>query len=264
MGYKENKENDDISDLEIMEAKHKRKNGKKDIYDYMDMIQNWCKKNKTQFLGICAVVVVAVLVIVNIVGGNDGEKDNTKKETTNVEGTTAEESVGETEPQLTITAEAGDSELATLIGSFYHAYIISGDVNEVSKYIDSTTGIDGNRLSVNKKYIEQVSDFQCYKSDLDIIDEDYTVLIVTYKTKLYNYSELLPSIDILFLVNGDDGYRVHNLTVDDEFDKQKIENDSNFQILAQQVSDELNGLLAANAELNEVYNLYLNPVVAAE
>ena len=43
---------------------------------------------------------------------------------------------------------------------------------------------------------------------------------------------MLPSIDILFLVDGDAGYRVHNLTVADEFERQKVENDQNFQILA--------------------------------
>lgn len=89
-------------------------------------------------------------------------------------------------------------------------------------------------------------------------------MVVTYKVKLYNYEELLPSIDILFLVNGEMGYRIHNLTVDDQFDKQKITNDTNFQILSAQVSDELNTLLSANPDLNQVYNLYLNPDSSAQ
>ena len=52
---------------------------------------------------------------------------------------------------------------------------------------------------------------------------------------------------------------VTSTTVDDTFDKQKIENDSNFQILSNQVASELTALLQNNGELNEVYNLYLNP-----
>lgn len=57
---------------------------------------------------------------------------------------------------------------------------------------------------------------------------------------------------------------MHNLTVADEFERQKVENDQNFQILAKNAAEELNALLAANSELNEVYNLYLHPETSAQ
>lgn len=270
--HEKNSENTE-NDIKIIEARHRtsserrnmnqnNKKQKKDIYDLIDLIKDFCRKNKKQVLIIIILLVVIAAVVAAGIGScsRRQERENGKeKETTTQAEATSPEAEPETEPQLTLQPEAEDSEIAQLIASFYNAYIISGDVNEVGKYIDSANSVDANRLSINKKYIESVSGFSCYKSDLDIVDDKYTILIVTYKVKLYNYDELLPSIDILFLVNGEAGYKVHNLTVDDEFDRQKIENDQNFQILAGNVSNELSGLLAANPELNEVYNLYLNP-----
>lgn len=285
MGYNSNYNNgtnrdNTEHDIQIIEARHKtaserrkmnqngNKKNKKDIYDIMDMIKEFYHKNRKPVLaGTLIVVILIVLIAVSIGGCNKNKKTGVSSagkseeaSTSDVTGDTSETAAEtETEPQLTIQPEAGDSEIAQLISGFYQAFIISGDINEVGKYIDSTNGIDTNRLSINKKYIESVSDFVCYKFDSEIVDDNYTIMIVTYKMKLHNYDELLPSIDILFLVNGEAGYKIHNLTVDDEFDKKKVEGDQNFQILAANVSEELNGLLAANADLNEVYNLYLNP-----
>lgn len=263
-------------DIRIIEAKHrttsqhrrmnqKGRKPKKDIYDVIDICKEIYEKNNKQILITLFGIVLVVVLIVSVAAGKEesGQKseqpDKGKAivETAAAEGESAEETTAG--PVLTIEPESQESEITQLIFGFYNAYVISGDINEVGKYIDSTNAIDPNRLSINKKYIESVSDFVCYKSGIDNIDEDYTALIVTYKVKLYNYAELLPSVDILFLVNGDAGYKVHNLTVDDEFDKQKVENDEDFQILKTRAAEELNELLAANAELNEVYNLYLNP-----
>ncbi len=164
-----------------------------------------------------------------------------------------------TEQNFTWKPEDASSELVSFIDSFYQAYYLSGDVNEMAKYIDSAESLNADRFAIHKKYVEQVSDVVCYQPELDVINGDYTILVIAYKVKLYNYAELLPSLDVLFLANGEDGYKVHNLTVEDEFDEQKIKNDTNFQILSKQVSEELQSLLAANADLNNVYQLYLNP-----
>lgn len=236
----------------------------------MDIWKKFYDQNKKQAIGsILLVILILILVIASAVSCSKREKQNTKEAESTGTTVTQEESssldsveetsVLETEPVLTWQPESADSELVSLISSFYQAYILSGDINEVAKYMDSTEGMNEQRLSINKKYIENVSDFDCYKTDLDIVDDSYTILAVTYKVKLYNYEELLPSIDILFLVNGESGYRVHNLTVSDAFDRQKIQNDNNFQILSAAVSEELHALLAANADLNQVYQLYLNP-----
>jgi len=223
-------------------------------------------ENKKQFhIGILLLILLILLIVIHTMTKKDNpEKENNTTRTETTADSSGTEVDSETAPVLTWTPDSGDSELTSLISAFYNAYVISGDINQVSPYIDSTTGINENRLAINKKYIERVSDFVCYQTDLDIIDENYLVMVVTYKVKLYNYEELLPSIDILFLVNGETGYRIHNLTVDDQFDKQKITNDTNFQILSAQVSDELSTLLSTNPDLNQVYNLYLNPDSSAQ
>ena len=230
----------------------------------MNFIRELYENNKKQFhIGILLLILIILLIIIHTMTKKDNpEKENNTTQTETTADFSGTEVESETAPVLTWTPDSGDSELTSLISAFYN--VISGDINQVSPYIDSTTGINENRLAINKKYIERVSDFVCYQTDLDIIDENYLVMVVTYKVKLYNYEELLPSIDILFLVNGEMGYRIHNLTVDDQFDKQKITNDTNFQILSAQVSDELNTLLSANPDLNQVYNLYLNPDSSAQ
>ncbi len=232
----------------------------------MNFIRELYENNKKQFhIGILLLILIILLIVIHTMTKKDNpEKENNTTQTETTADSSGTEVESETAPVLTWTPDSGDSELTSLISAFYNAYVISGDINQVSPYIDSTTGINENRLAINKKYIERVSDFVCYQTDLDIIDENYLVMVVTYKVKLYNYEELLPSIDILFLVNGEMGYRIHNLTVDDQFDKQKITNDTNFQILSAQVSDELNTLLSANPDLNQVYNLYLNPDSSAQ
>ena len=232
----------------------------------MNFIRELYENNKKQFhIGILLLILLILLIVIHTMTKKDNpEKENNTTRTETTADSSGTEVDSETAPVLTWTPDAGDSELTSLISAFYNAYVISGDINQVSPYIDSTTGINENRLAINKKYIERVSDFVCYQTDLDIIDENYLVMVVTYKVKLYNYEELLPSIDILFLVNGETGYRIHNLTVDDQFDKQKITNDTNFQILSAQVSDELSTLLSTNPDLNQVYNLYLNPDSSAQ
>ena len=232
----------------------------------MNFIRELYENNKKQFhIGILLLILLILLIVIHTMTKKDNpEKENNTTRTETTADSSGTEVDSETAPVLTGTPDSGDSELTSLISAFYNAYVISGDINQVSPYIDSTTGINENRLAINKKYIERVSDFVCYQTDLDIIDENYLVMVVTYKVKLYNYEELLPSIDILFLVNGETGYRIHNLTVDDQFDKQKITNDTNFQILSAQVSDELNTLLSTNPDLNQVYNLYLNPDSSAQ
>ena len=222
----------------------------------MNFIRELYENNKKQFhIGILLLILIILLIVIHTMTKKDNpEKENNTTQTETTADSSGTEVDSETAPVLTWTPDSGNSELTSLISAFYNAYVISGDINQVSPYIDSTTGINENRLAINKKYIERVSDFVCYQTDLDIIDENYLVMVVTYKVKLYNYEELLPSIDILFLVNGEMGYRIHNLTVDD----------TNFQILSAQVSDELNTLLSANPDLNQVYNLYLNPDSSAQ
>lgn len=261
----ENKEND----IKISEVRHKT------AYSEKNIVKNAFGNNRRVILCIALVTIIVVMLIFSIVSNlnkaakdspEDGKNDtlaHTEQTSSeeNTEGTAEEQS---TEPQLTLKPETEDSEIARLISAFYQAYLISGDINEVNNYIDSSSNFNVNKLSINKKYIETFSDIQCYKSDLDTVDKNYAVVIVTYKVKLYNYDEMLPSIDILFLVDGDAGYRVHNLTVADEFERQKVENDQNFQILAKNAAEELNGLLAANSELNDVYNLYLHPEASGQ
>lgn len=271
MSYSSQKNNNENTEnnIKIGEVKHRTASSEKNI------VTNGFSNNRRMILCIVAVTIIIVMLIAGIVSnlGKAAKKssDDGKNDTSaHTEETSSEESEAETtteqetEPQLTLQPEAEDSEIARLISAFYQAYLISGDINEVSGYIDSASNFNVNKLSINKKYIETFSDIQCYKSDLDTVDKNYAIVIVTYKIKLYNYAELLPSIDILFLVDGDAGYRVHNLTVADEFERQKVENDQNFQILAKNAAEELNGLLAANADLNEVYNLYLHPEASAQ
>jgi len=263
----ENNNKNTENHIKISEVRHRTASPEKNT------VRNTFLSSRRVILCIVLVVIIVVMLIFSIVSNlnkaakkssdasDDGRNDTSKQmeETSSEksgEETTAEQ---ETEPQLTLQPEAEDSEITRLVSAFYQAYLISGDINEVSNYIDSSSNFNVNKLSINKKYIETFSDIQCYKSDLDTVDKNYAVVIVTYKIKLYNYDEMLPSIDILFLVDGDAGYRVHNLTVADEFERQKVENDQNFQILAKNAAEELNGLLEANGELNEVYNLYLHP-----
>ncbi|MCI8716688.1 MAG: hypothetical protein HFH65_03765 [Lachnospiraceae bacterium] len=261
----ENKEND----IKISEVRHRTASSEKNI------VKNAFGNNRRVILCIALVTIIVIMLIFSIVSNlnkavkkspDDGKNDTIAQ----TEETSSEENAEETseeqptEPQFTLKPETEDSEIARLVSAFYQAYLISGDINEVSNYIDSSSNFNVNKLSINKKYIETFSDIQCYKSDLDTVDKNYAVVIVTYKIKLYNYDEMLPSIDILFLVDGDAGYRVHNLTVADEFERQKVENDQNFQILAKNAAEELNALLAANSELNEVYNLYLHPETSAQ
>ncbi len=261
----ENKEND----IKISEVRHRTASSEKNI------VKNAFGNNRRVILCIALVTIIVIMLIFSIVSNlnkavkkspDDGKNDTIAQ----TEETSSEENAEETseeqptEPQFTLKPETEDSEIARLVSAFYQAYLISGDINEVSNYIDSSSNFNVNKLSINKKYIETFSDIQCYKSDLDTVDKNYAVVIVTYKIKLYNYDEMLPSIDILFLVDGDSGYRVHNLTVADEFERQKVENDQNFQILAKNAAEELNALLAANSELNEVYNLYLHPETSAQ
>lgn len=261
----ENKEND----IKISEIRHRAASSEKNI------VRNAFGNSRRMILCIVLVVVIVVMLIFSIVNNlskaakksSDDGKNDTLAQPEETSTQESEEETSEeqsTEPQLTLSPETEDSEIARLISAFYQAYLISGDINEVNNYIDSSSNFNVNKLSINKKYIETFSDIQCYKSDLDTIDKNYTVVIATYKIKLYNYTEMLPSIDILFLVDGDAGYRVHNLTVADEFERQKVENDQNFQILAKNAAEELNGLLAANGELNEVYNLYLHPEASGQ
>ena len=271
MGYTNQKNNNENTenDVKIGEVRHRTNSSENN-----HMSNSFFINNRRLILCILLFTVIIVLLIVSIVTGlekaskkvSDGKEEETTVQTeeTSKENENEDETETETEPQLTLKPETEDSEITRLVLAFYNAYLTSGDINEVSNHIDSASNFDANRLSINKKYIETFSDINCYKSDLDTVDKNYTIVIVTYKIKLYNYAELLPSIDILFLVDGDAGYRVHNLTVGDEFEKQKVENDSNFQILAKNAAEELNGLLAANVDLNEVYNLYLHPETSAQ
>lgn len=203
-------------------------------------------------------IALLLLLILGIRGCQNKEVEETeeKKEKVTTEETQTQE---ETKRELTVQAYEVDADEAKVVEGFYQTYLLSESLDMLGKYIDTTEGIEQSVLSMHKKYIEQVSDIKCYPIKGADVDENYLTLMVTYKIKLYNYAELLPSIDVLFLVNGDEGYRVHNMTTADVFERDKLLGDENFQILSEQVATELQGLLAANAELNNVYNLYLNP-----
>ncbi len=274
-------EEDIDAEVRVIEVKHrtsskqnspfgKTKHKKKDVYDYFFAAKDFLSAHKRIILSCLAVLFVLIMVVAGTKSCKKNHSDATPTDakhsekqvtpTDSKETETAAET--ETTPALSIEALPSDSELTTLISNFYQAYVISGSKDEVAKYIDSVNGIEDSTLSINKKYIETVSDFTCYESAAKEDNSSYRIMIVTYKMKLYNYDELLPAIDILFVTEGDNGYRIHNQTVGDQFDAQKIMNDNDYQILKQQTSDELNKLLSANADLKEVYDFYLNPAKA--
>lgn len=240
----------DRNEIKITEARERGTEKRKRIQ----------KRNLTVLAMGIAVLLLLILGIRGCQNKSEEEPEEKKEKVTTEETQTQEE----TKKELTVQAYETDSDEAKAVEGFYQAYLLSESLDTLGKYIDTTEGIEQSVLSMHKKYIEQVSDIQCYPIKGADVDENYRVLMVTYKIKLYNYAELLPSIDVLFLVNGDEGYRVHNMTTADAFERDKLLGDENFQILSEQVATELQGLLTANAELNNVYNLYLNPQQAQE
>lgn len=125
----------------------------------MNFIRELYENNKKQFhIGILLLILIILLIIIHTMTKKDNpEKENNTTQTETTADSSGTEVESETAPVLTWTPDSGNSELTSLISAFYNAYVISGDINQVSPYIDSTTGINENRLAINKKYIERVS-----------------------------------------------------------------------------------------------------------
>ena len=141
----ENKEND----IKISEVRHRTASSEKNI------VKNAFGNNRRVILCIALVTIIVIMLIFSIVSNlnkavkkspDDGKNDTIAQ----TEETSSEENAEETseeqptEPQFTLKPETEDSEIARLVSAFYQAYLISGDINEVSNYIDSSSNFNVN------------------------------------------------------------------------------------------------------------------------
>lgn len=210
-------------------------------------------KNKMALYIAGGVVIFIILICVIIgVGSCQSKDDEDKKTTDEAQETTTEEqtTIDESVP----VALPSNSEITTLIENYLQAERIDADIEELSKYVDDMSQVSLEKYEILKKYIESFQNITCYQ--INSVKENTYVVVVTYGIKFYNVETAAPGCESFIIVNKDEKYYVHNLTVKEvidtyissDIDKNKI------KTLEEGVNASLSSAIASDADLAAVFN----------
>lgn len=235
-------------------------NIKEKLSKCIDFFRGFIERIKNDKKALLITVVVSVLFLLLIFslifGGGENNTESKKVEKT------TKKTITETTTAVaagTLTPEAADSKIQTLITSYYNYAYIKSDMTELSKVIDSMDGITAESFSVWHKYIEKCDNIVCYKVDSD--KKNYSILYVTASYKLFNIATPIPSIDVFVLVEDKDGnYLIHNITKGEELDYYMSGqyNKEEVNYLFSSVQEQLNIALQSDADLKKIYEILLN------
>ena len=218
----------------VLRDKHKNEQPETNMKtDFKNNIVLWC------VLGVLGIILIIALIVTNMGDDESKEKETAKPEaaTTTIETTTTQE-------DKKLVAEASDSPITTLISNYLQAERIDVSMDEVTKYVDNSEKISLDKYEVLKKYIEEYQNINCYK--LNSIDENTFIVIVTYGCKFYNIETAAPGCETFLVVNKDNQYFIHNLTVQESIDTY-ISSDVDVSLI-NQINKEINDSLKAAIE----------------
>lgn len=218
----------------VLRDKHKNEQPETNMKtDFKNNIVLWC------VLGVLGIILIIALIVTNMGDDESKEKETAKPEaaTTTIETTTIQE-------DKKLVAEASDSPITTLISNYLQAERIDVSMDEVTKYVDNSEKISLDKYEVLKKYIEEYQNINCYK--LNSIDENTFIVIVTYGCKFYNIETAAPGCETFLVVNKDNQYFIHNLTVQESIDTY-ISSDVDVSLI-NQINKEINDSLKAAIE----------------
>lgn len=182
---------------ERIKAKKPKSSSKFDIKKYLpENISEFISKNTKYVICGSIIGVLTIALIVALAFDRASMNDNTKS-AVHTNGTLSKD----------VLVETKNSEIVELVNNYFTA-LVEGNLEKLSLVMDSIDGISEDTLKLEGEYIEEYKNVKCYVKD-GLNKHEY-VIYVYYENKILNINTLAPGAIILYVVEGADGYRIHN------------------------------------------------------
>ena len=195
---------EDIKTFKVRKSEKKKKNVLSD--GIISFIAEYTKGNTRYAIwGSVLAVLIISLIIALAVDASNKDKDYGKKKI-------AVNTSGELIPSQ-------DKEIVELVKHYYKA-VNKCDTITLENILDSSDGIDIERLKSQSQYIEGYNNIKCYVKN-GLKDDEY-IVYVYYEIKILDIATQAPGAEVLYVVKSSDGsYKICN-NIQDNADVKKL------------------------------------------
>lgn len=222
---------------EIIEKKKKeKKSGEwKEKFSGMnsDGIKNFLLTNY-KYIILAVLFVALVIVLITLMSGQDGEKQNTKDSTTK-------------SPLSTQVSDTLEVDLYPEVNALITKYLSAWAASDVNMLATMVSPFDSERekseIALNKDYIESMNNIKCYTKPGPV--KDSYIVYAYYEMKFKGADTLAPGVKNLFVFPTEDGgYYIWNY-------KDYIVSGSDVNTLLSDVNNKYDEAIASDEKLKE-------------
>lgn len=177
-----------------------------------DKVKDFCKKNSRYIVaGTAAVALVVVLAVTDVVAGTEGKHGNLSMDDN--------DPVKQMEP-----FKEAVSEIDTLIGSYYAAYI-AGDPDMLMTYANPVSDLEKDYITLMSQFIDSYENIKCYTKP-GLLEGEYAVSVVM-DVHFTGITTAAPGLDFFYVRKNESGvYYIDNRYSQFNLQNRKLEMDS--------------------------------------